>query len=410
MSENLLYLIGPTPPIPGGGFVREVLQCWYGPDCPTVTSLTIDGVLDDPTLLKDCAVAWVILDAPQVDRLYDLIAHLQDVHVMGMLTRPQETNPIGGPFLEGVVTAPPQAQPSAVAAMLRTLWSQAAVLKALKIEMSILKLHNEGVISEFGKLDEEMRLAAQLQRDLLPAHLPRQSGIEFTVLFRPARYVSGDIYDVNQFDENHIGFFIADAMGHGVSAALMTVYIKSVLAVCEKEPIGGIFEPNEALTRLNRALVHYECDQVRTATAVYGVINTKTREVRIARGGHPYPMVLRADGTTLHVGPDGPILGVFADTEFEMMSIQLEPGDRLLFYSDGFELAFPEIVRSKTTQRSVANQKYLDAFKDLAHGPVDEAIEGLAEQLDQQVGSLNQTDDLTAILVGINPIEHEPRD
>ena len=76
------------------------------------------------------------------------------------------------------------------------------------------------------RLDEELRLAAKLQQDFLPKQLPQVGPIHFHSLFRPAGYVSGDLYDVMRLDEKRVGFFPVDAVGHGMPAALLTMFIK----------------------------------------------------------------------------------------------------------------------------------------------------------------------------------------
>jgi hypothetical protein len=84
---------------------------------------------------------------------------------------------------------------------------------------------------------DQLRLASQVQRGFLPGALPELPGLRFDVLFRPVDYVSGDIYDVHRLDEEHVAIAVADASGHGIPAALLTVYIKRALR--GKEITGG---------------------------------------------------------------------------------------------------------------------------------------------------------------------------
>ena len=158
-----------------------------------------------------------------------------------------------------------------------------------------------------------------------------------------------------------------------------------------------IVPPDEALTRLNHDLTRQtRAGRLRHATAVCGVINCRTRQLSVARAGHPYPMVLRSDRYVDSLEPDGAILGIFPDETFEMVTTRLRPGDRLLFYTDGFEVAF----REQPSDR-IANTQYEQEFRKLGAGSVEGALERLAEQLDQQLGSLNQRDDLTVLCVDV---------
>ena len=406
MRGKSLMLIGSTPPAIGAGLVDEVLRFWSENDRPHVSTHTIEAILSDPgPLAKECQVAWILVDQPQLEGLYDLIALLQDRHLPSLVTRPQENNPLGGAILEGAVAAPPSSPPGAIAAVLRTLWGQADVLQVLKTELSMLYLQHGGMIDQFGKIDEELRLAAQLQRDFLPLKLPESPSVEIDVLFRPAGYVSGDIYDVRRLDEKHVGIFLADAVGHGVPAALMTAYIKSSLTVrqfdAEAASGGRIVPPDETLGHLNADILQNRSVQVRTATAVYGVLNTQTLEMEIARAGHPYPILIRADGSSLSLAPDGALMGVFRDEVYELGTVQLQPGDRLLLYTDGFEMAFPGPRPAAGRKRAVANDHYIEEFRELARLPISQIVAKLAARLDLQAGSLNQFDDMTVLFVGI---------
>src|SRR5277367_1401228 len=89
-------------------------------------------------------------------------------------------------------------------------------LNSLKQEINFLHRRDETLNFYMHRLDEELRLAARLQQDFLPKSLPQIGSIHFHTLFRPAGYVSGDLYDVTRLDEAHVGFYMADAVGHGM--------------------------------------------------------------------------------------------------------------------------------------------------------------------------------------------------
>src|SRR5207249_7672462 len=99
----------------------------------------------------------------------------------------------------------------------------------LQLEVNALRCRDESLKFYMHRVDEEMRLAARLQQDFLPKSLPQLGRVHFHALFRPAGYVSGDLYDVMRLDEKHIGFYMADAVGHGMPAALLTMFIKNAL-------------------------------------------------------------------------------------------------------------------------------------------------------------------------------------
>src|SRR5580698_3113148 len=92
-------------------------------------------------------------------------------------------------------------------------------IDSLNKEIAHLKSRDQAINFHMHRLDEELRLAARLQQDFLPKTLPRLGPVRFQTLYRPAGYVSGDLYDVFRLDEKHVGFYVADAVGHGVPAA-----------------------------------------------------------------------------------------------------------------------------------------------------------------------------------------------
>jgi sigma-B regulation protein RsbU (phosphoserine phosphatase) len=187
----------------------------------------------------------------------------------------------------------------------------------------------------------------------------------------------------------------------------MTVYIKRSLRTGNRSDDSGkelrIIPPHEALAHLNRDMVRQQNGHVRFATACYGIIDCQTRKLAFSRAGHPYPLILRATGELQWLEPDGGLLGVFPDETFETVEVQLNDGDRLLFYSDGFEVAFPDVLSKNGQKSRMASSAYTEEFKALSHGTLDEAFSRLAKRLDEQSGSLNQIDDLTAVLVSIGP-------
>lgn len=374
------------------------LRRWPGAP-PPLRSEPAWAVLDQAKLLKGAGVAWLWIDNDDDGRLFELIDQLQGHHLPVMLSGRDVSAAPATTLHDGVIACPPDTDAQTAATMLAALHSQAGGFAAMRAEVELMRLHGAGMVDQMSKVDEELRLAAQLQREFLPRTLPRVGGLAFGVMWRPASYVSGDIYDVQRLDEEHVGMFIADAVGHGVPAALMTVYIKRSLVTKQIDPDHPnhyrIVDPGEALARLNAEMVNQRTDKVRFATAAYAVINTRTLHARVARAGHPFPMLLRAGGDTQMLKPDGGILGVFEEQAFEQCDVQLQPDDRLLLYSDGFEMAFPE--RGGQQAGRVANNRYEREFENLRTGPFDAKLAELGSLIDTQAGSLNQRDDLTVV-------------
>ena len=187
-------------------------------------------------------------------------------------------------------------------------------------------------------MKEQLRLAGLVQRDFLPASLPNSNELQWAVTFLPAEWVSGDIYDVARIDEQHIGFYIADAVGHSIPAALLTMFIKQALVMRQTiDKNYRIFSPAEVVKNLNLKMAGQKLSGYQFATCCYCLLNVKTRQLTFARAGHPYPILLRKGEPPLQLQARGSLLGIFDTAEFVQETIQLQAGDRLLLYSDGAE-------------------------------------------------------------------------
>lgn len=382
--------------------LQRVLTHWPSRPTPEPALLAADQILENPALLNTVGVAWLMVDSAPAAAVFELAGILIDRQLPTAITRFHgSAGTLGALDDEGFLICPSAADPAATCAALAALVSQAPAIRDLKQEVRLLRAHEGGLAGQISRMDEELRLAAQLQREFLPTEMPQVHDVQLRALWRPAGYVSGDIYEAIRLDEDHLGLFVADATGHGVPAALMTMYIKRSLklkATDSTVPAGyRIVEPREVLARLNRDFVAQQNGHVHFATACYALIDCRRRVMQFARAGHPYPILLHADGQTQQLEPDGGLLGIFPDEVFEQVEVPLQPGDRLLLYTDGFEVAFPEADPQVKGRQKLASTRYCREFEDLRHGSLDQALGRLEKKLDTQAGSLNQRDDLTVL-------------
>jgi serine phosphatase RsbU (regulator of sigma subunit) len=276
---------------------------------------------------------------------------------------------------------------------LATLFDLQPTIQGLLEEMERLRLVSQPLGEHFNQVGEEMRLASRLQRDFLPRELPQIEGLRFATIFRPATWVSGDIYDVMRLDEEHIGFYLADAVGHGMPAALLTMFIKHALVMKRVEGNSyTLIEPGAALEQLNGDMVQQELNNFQFATCCYGLLNTRSRQLRVANAGHPPPLVINRAGQMKEVDITGSLLGVFPELTYETKTVQLHPGDKLVLYSDGVEHAF----ESNGPDEPLRFRQECD---DLGNRDIQTMCEKLVEIINHQEGSLHPRDDVT--IVGI---------
>jgi sigma-B regulation protein RsbU (phosphoserine phosphatase) len=239
----------------------------------------------------------------------------------------------------------------------------------------------------YQQIDLELGLARRIQESFLPQNLPELPGVRFAVTYRPCGQVGGDFYDVFRLDERHVGFYVADAMGHGVPASLLTIFVKK--GVRAKEINGKSYRlvpPDEVLHKLNRDLIEQALADMPFITMVYALFDHATGTIRFSRAGHPHPLYLPADGPPQLWQLGGSLLGVF-ETHYNLQTDRLRPGDKLLLYTDGMD-------RAVFGDHPAGLSSLLAAAQHFRHAPVSELVERLSQDLFTQT---RQGDDLTIL-------------
>jgi serine phosphatase RsbU (regulator of sigma subunit) len=250
----------------------------------------------------------------------------------------------------------------------------------------------------FAQVDEEMRLAGRLQRDFLPQHLGPIGPVTFAALYRPASWVSGDLYDIVRVDESHVAFYVVDAIGHGMAAALLTMFIKRAVTTKRIRPDGyELLEPSETLALLNDALAGQTLPRCQFVTGCYCLLNLETLVLRFARAGHPHPLLVDEDGGVTELHTQGGLLGVFRGEDFPTRQVQLRPGEKVILYTDGLELAYaPERYHSDPVAY------YRAIFDGAAAAPAAELIRKLNADINEEAGSLHPRDDVTVVAMEVH--------
>jgi len=238
---------------------------------------------------------------------------------------------------------------------------------------------------------EQLRMAGAVQRDFLPRSLPNTPRFRWSVTFLPAEVVSGDFYDVARLDERHIGFYIADVVGHGIPAALLTMFLKQ--AIVMRETTGNsyhIFTPQQVLSNLNCKMNEQQLTGSQFVTCCYFLFNIESLELTFARGGHPYPILIRKGENLQQLQIPGPLIGVFENARFPQQNLKLRAGDKILLYSDGAEHI---IGGQKDNQGFVFNEEFC-SIKDL---PINKLNERFNLFVQNQQTNAFEADDITMI-------------
>jgi phosphoserine phosphatase RsbU/P len=309
---------------------------------------------------------------------------------------------------EGVAVLGWDAPPAMISLCVSTLCLRQTYVDGLSRELALAVRCQAGIRAEIERMHEELQLAANVQHEFTAAPLPKLAGLDIGVLYRPVSAVSGDIYCVRAISEHEAAFFVADAVGHGVPAALLTMVLTNSLTTPDELGTPGqnllsLHKPTEILARLNRRMIDGSMNSGRFATAVYGVIDARTREVRVASAGHPKPIVYGRGGTRT-IDVSGPLLGVFPDAEFEEVRFSLDEDEAVLLHTDGLEAAFQSEAGAKQPKRFMGEvQRLLSQGFHQGQSGLRDAMSDLEMTLDEQSGSLHQQDDVTALIIGAAP-------
>ena len=177
--------------------------------------------------------------------------------------------------------------------------------------------------------EQELQRAREIQQSLLPKEIPQLPGFEVAGTWRPARAVSGDYYDVFKLGSHKLGICVADVVGKGVSAALLMANVQAAVHAFASES-----ESAACLCRKVNALLYENIAIGKFVTFFYGVLDGNARILQYCNAGNPYT-VLISRGQTRMLEKSGAVLGVFPSWTYEDAAVDLQPGDRLLLFTDG---------------------------------------------------------------------------
>lgn len=252
---------------------------------------------------------------------------------------------------------------------------------------------------EKQRLDDELRIARDIQKSLLPVEPPRLPGVSIADWCEPAREVGGDYYDFFDLGDGLVGVLVADVSGKGTSAALYTAELKGLMiALSHNER-----SPRRLLVEVNR-LLSAHLDNRSFITMIYAVIDTNARTMTCARAGHT-PLIVISGGKSEVLIPPGMVLGLRlpgAGQRFEELLEEhtrpLLPGDVVMLYTDGITEAMNgegEMFGDAALARVVLGHSHLDAAG---------IRERVLREVKAFVGDAEPHDDMTMVVLKFDAI------
>jgi serine phosphatase RsbU (regulator of sigma subunit) len=245
-----------------------------------------------------------------------------------------------------------------------------------------------------ANLEKGMKVAASRQRKLLPTKAPQPAGCEIAFTYRPAEELSGDFYDFVEMSDDRVAFVIGDVSGHGIEAGILMGMTKKVLSI----RLGDGADPVEAVKRANQDIVK-DLDRSSFVTAAVLVYDPKARTLTSVRAGHNPPILYnpargpvprRFEAGGLMIGMAQP--AVF-DQQLVAETLEVQPGDVLLLYTDGLEEG------KNTGGEEFGLERIVGTVKEEIGKPAAYLLGALFYAFDRFAGTVPQEDDLTAVCV-----------
>lgn len=256
---------------------------------------------------------------------------------------------------------------------------------AISIERAML--HRQ--IMDQRRIEDQMRLAHDVQSRLLPGAPPRPDGYDIAGVCLPTFEIGGDYFDYIELPEGRLGLVIADVSGKGVPAALSMSAFRSIVRTHARMSLGL----DELADRVNAQLPE-ATGGTAYVTCVYGVLDPREGSLSYVNCGHNPPVLLRAGGGVEWLDRGGPPLGMFEDARFDLGETRLQRGDALVFYTDGVvENTSPDGSDFFETERLLA--ALLASHRLPARGVID----GVIEATRAFAGTKAYPDDFTLMVV-----------
>jgi len=206
-----------------------------------------------------------------------------------------------------------------------------ANVTATKIESA--RLLEENLLKR--RLEEDLRLAAEIQSDLLPRQAPVIPGYDVDGTTEPCRMVGGDYFDF-EYDGEYLHLALADVSGKGIGAAMLMVALRATVRAHWRD--GSL---PEATARINRTF-HMTVPSDKYATFFVARLELRTGCLTYVNAGQNKPLLIQPDGQWQSLAVGGTVVGAFAETSYQQGTAVLEPGARLLVFSDGISESWPD--------------------------------------------------------------------
>jgi sigma-B regulation protein RsbU (phosphoserine phosphatase) len=237
-------------------------------------------------------------------------------------------------------------------------------------------------------LQEEMKLAYEIQTDLLPKSQPGIKGYRIAGRSIPAKEVGGDYYDFISIDDTHLAFCLGDISGKGIPAALLMANLQATLR--GQTTFGRSCKDRISFT--NNMLFHSTAPG-KFATLFYGILDSGSNQITYCNAGHNNPFLIACNGEMTELTTGGIIVGIMPDAQFDESTIVINPGELLVLFSDGITEAM------NNADEEFGDQRLSDVVLKNRNEPAERIIEIIFSEVKSFIGSSSQMDDMTLVVI-----------
>ncbi|NJP04626.1 MAG: SpoIIE family protein phosphatase [Chloroflexaceae bacterium] len=245
------------------------------------------------------------------------------------------------------------------------------------------------------RIEQEMAIAGQIQRQLFPRALPQLDGITLSVFCQPARETGGDFYDVLRLNDGRMGIMVGDASGKSIPGAMLMAIARSTA----RSAAYNHTRSEAVVAEINRLIV----DDVPSFSFValcYAIFHLGSASLALSNAGQLSPIVRRADGSLEYLEMHGPTLplGMVMDVAYQSIECQLATGDTVIFYTDG-------VVEAQTGDHQLFGfERWEGLIRQYGHLPPQAFIERVNQEIADFVGSVPQHDDITLLVLRVDEL------
>lgn len=240
---------------------------------------------------------------------------------------------------------------------------------------------------EFAKMQEEIRLAAKIQSELLPQNSPTIAGYDIAGRNIPAQVVGGDYFDFISLDDGRIAICLADVSGKGLPASLL---MANTQATIRSQTLANPV-PSECLTKANK-LLYRTTSPEKFVTLFYAILDTNSHQFAYSNAGHDNPVYV-SSAPLKRLGTGGTVLGILDPFDYEQESFGMSQNDAIVIYSDGITESMNE------AEEQFGEDRIQEVVKQHRNASAGTIVNELIAAAKKHAGRQPQADDMTVVVV-----------